>query len=145
MKIKNLHEEIKNLEGETAGFLLVNVDSLIEQVKIEINSGSKLENLLEYLEGINKKSKKTTYYDIYKDAIFSFDRKETKPNIFAEAMFLAEKLRDDGNFLIKELTTIQERIPKTNYSNILKARAIVNIEIPESEKKKEEENKDKDK
>lgn len=123
MKIKKLSEKILDLDGKSVTEIKIELVPLINQLK---SGQSNAKMLIEQLEKIQEeKAKDLTYKKLYEEAVFNFQSQEADK--FAEAYFIAQKLKDDDDFTPEEIVALKERIPGIQRSGMVKGLAIVNL------------------
>ena len=129
MKIKNLDKKIKDLDGNNISSIRIELDPLVTQIE-KAGEGNILKTLKKLQE---EKKEDLTYGKLYEESVFLIDSK--KPNDFAEAVFIAQKVRDDGDFKVEEIKIIKDRIPLLNKSGLAKGLGIINLDDCEKEVK----------
>lgn len=134
MKIQNLKEIIRNLDGDPIGEHTLSVEEMLKQVKGNTNK----ESLIKALEqAIEEKDPDLTYLKVYEESCFAGLEGEKEPVKFLRALELANKVRDDKDLNADDIGAIEKGVGKSNYKPLTKALAIKNLRNSNTEKKEE--------
>lgn len=128
MKIEKVKDSVKNLDGKTVGGVIIDIETVISQVK----STGDIPSLLKGLEEIKTKATSDiTFLKVLENACFAnIENEKENAGKFTDALDLIGRIRSESDLKDTEIEEIKKGILKTTYNALTKAMVIQKVTKP---------------